>query len=167
MRYCTTCLLLRRGRGYPIKNSQRLCPPTVIDRRYSSGVELVHVFQGGFDEPSIEIWSGGGTCVCRDSSLRATECAASSEGIRNGARSTVRFGDEFSETAAELVSRRRHRRGAKFEGARFRLHPERRNAPVRVRSEWKLRPRDRPESIRFRDGARGPCRFAGQHLGRR
>src|SRR6266480_3991922 len=69
------------------------------------GVQFSHVFQGGFDEPSIEIWSGGGTCVCRDSSLRATECAASSEGIRNGARSTVRFGAEFSETAAELVSR--------------------------------------------------------------
>src|SRR5437762_13692202 len=68
------------------------------------GVQFSHVFQGGFDEPSIEIWSGGGTCVCRDSSLRATECAASSEGIRNGARSTVRFGAEFSETAAELVS---------------------------------------------------------------
>src|SRR5262249_4697915 len=46
------------------------------------GVQFLHVFQGGFDESSIEIWFSGGTGACRISSVRATECAASSEGIR-------------------------------------------------------------------------------------
>ena len=54
-----------------------------------------------------------------------------------------------------------------LEGPRVRLHAQRRDAALRVRSERNLRQGDRPGSLRLPVRARGPRRQGRQHLGRR
>ena len=53
------------------------------------------------------------------------------------------------------------------QGARVRLHAERRHAPLRVRSERRLRARDRRGALRLHVRARGARRQGRQHLDRR
>ena len=55
---------------------------------------------------------------------------------RKRSRDSVPVRAGLPETAAESLSRRRHRRRDQFQGPRVRVHAKRRYAAVRIRSEW-------------------------------
>ena len=82
-------------------------------------------------------------------------------------RDPLRLGAEFPEAAAEPVSRRRHRRRHQFQGTHLRLHAQPGHAPLRIRCQRQLRPRNRRRTLRLRLRPRRARRSAGQHLGRR
>ena len=134
-------------------------------RRRQAGIYICCRFAINFGE-SCRKWDGGGRRRLYMTRFVHACLVLAALLVATSARDPVRVGAQLPEAAARPLSGRGHRRRHQFEGARLRLHAQRRHAPLRVRSDTARSSARSARALRLRVRARGARRLARTTSGR-